>query len=324
MLASVLLLLLLAKAYNLAATKPLDNIAEPGLAIWTEMGAAVAAFLGLMWASRRGVFRDSRPARALRRRVALPVWGAVPLGAATALCFGAFALFAAMDFLGGYEGPMSSLLSYPALRAAYYGTGASWLGFWPLGVVASLCFALAVAGATVLLARGGVWEGAKDSLTLLAAPAAAVFELGIWYNAPEDMTWHFTSYLWLGGINDLGHRSVSMSAGVTYYLLNNWLVLTVALLLVASRVPGLFDEGSRGAQPLGAEASPPGFAERDSLTTSPDLAPSNRSSPDSTLPSGFRGLSLLASPRNTQMRPPDGRKATSPLEKRLLGFSTPT
>jgi hypothetical protein len=46
--------------------------------------------------------------------------------------------------------------------------------------------------------------------------------------------------------------------------------------------------------------------------------------PSSTLPTGFRGRSLLASPRKTQTSPPDGRNATSPLAKRTFGFSTPT
>ena len=82
-----------------------------------------------------------------------------------------------------------------------------------------------------------------------------VFELALWSQAPEDMTWHVTDFLWLGGMDDGGirqndlqllpfHNYPAVPGGHfvgTYvsgpYVLSNWFVLAVALFLVASRVP---------------------------------------------------------------------------------------
>jgi hypothetical protein len=86
----------------------------------------------------------------------------------------------------------------------------------------------------------GLGAATKDSITLFAAPALIIFEFGLWYFAPEDMTWHVTSFLWIGGVNDYGYRVLSLAAGVTYYPINNWLVLFVALFFLASRVPAIF------------------------------------------------------------------------------------
>jgi hypothetical protein len=94
----------------------------------------------------------------------------------------------------------------------------------------------------------GLGTALKDTMTLFAAPIVVVFELGVWYFAPEDMTWHVTDYLWIGGVNDGGWRfnDFGSSYGSSYgnvvsgdFLVSNFLVLFVALVLVASRMPSL-------------------------------------------------------------------------------------
>ena len=48
------------------------------------------------------------------------------------------------------------------------------------------------------------------------------------------MTWHVTDYLWMGGTADGGYRALDTGGD---YLVSNWLLLCVVLLLVASRIP---------------------------------------------------------------------------------------
>jgi hypothetical protein len=107
----------------------------------------------------------------------------------------------------------------------------------------------------VLRLNRGFGAALKDAVTLFVAPCMVVFELALWSRAPEDMTWHVTDFLWIGGIADGGIRQndflrvpfANYAPGPgghflgTYasgpYLFSNWLVLFVGLFLVASRVP---------------------------------------------------------------------------------------
>ena len=117
-----------------------------------------------------------------------------------------------------------------------------------LGVSASVFFLLTAVCLIILFAYEGLGAAVRDSVLLFAAPSLALFEFGLWYFAPEDMTWHVTSFLWMGGVNDGGHRAVSLAAGVTYYPLNNWLVLAFALLLLGSSVPDILKGTRRQAR----------------------------------------------------------------------------
>jgi hypothetical protein len=157
-----------------------------------------------------------------------------------------FAFFATIDVLGGYNGPYSSLEAYPTLRTVYKLLGLSYSKSWNLGVTAFFFFGLAMLGLVALLANRGLGAAIRDSVTLFAAPALIIFELGLWYFAPEDMTWHATSFLWMGGVNDYGYRALSLAASVKYYPINNWLVLFVALLFLASRVPAILSSRPQG------------------------------------------------------------------------------
>ena len=91
-----------------------------------------------------------------------------------------------------------------------------------------------IIGLVILMLNRGIGAALKDAMTLYAAPCLVAFELALWQYAPKDMTWHVTDYLWMGGTNDGGYRALDVAGA---YLVSNWLVVCVALLLVASRIP---------------------------------------------------------------------------------------
>jgi hypothetical protein len=82
----------------------------------------------------------------------------------------------------------------------------------------------------------GIGGALKGALTLFVAPCLVVFELALWNFASNDMTWHVTDFLWMGGVADGGYRSLDTGGA---YLFSNWLVLCVALYLVALRIPSM-------------------------------------------------------------------------------------
>jgi hypothetical protein len=220
---------------------PLDSLAFPNTFIGGELGLAAIAFLAIMAVSgraRRSSWRASIFGF-LDRRIGLPIVAWVTTLAFTLACGFIFAFFATIDDLGGYNGPSSGLDAHPSLRTVYNLLGLGYFKSRDVGVPTSIFFGLATLGLIALLANRGLGAAIKDAITLFAAPALVIFELGLWYFAPEDMTWHATSFLWIGGINDYGYRVVSLAAGVKYYPINNWLVLFVALLFLASRVPAI-------------------------------------------------------------------------------------
>jgi len=225
----------------LTAVVPLDSLAAPNTFIGGELGLAAIAFLVIMAVSGR-VRRSSWRASLfgfLDRRIRLPMVARVAALLLALVCGFVFAFFATIDVLGGYNGPYSSLEASPALRTVYNLLGLSYSKSWNVGATAFFFFGLAMLGLVALLANRGLGAAIRDTVTLFAAPALIIFELGLWYFAPEDMTWHATSFLWMGGVNDHGYRALSLAAGVTYYPMNNWLVLFVALLFLASRVPAV-------------------------------------------------------------------------------------
>lgn len=148
-----------------------------------------------------------------------------------------FGFWATADVLGGYNGYGWSLAEHPYLREIY---AANFLRFvpWDAGTQATLFFSLAALGFAALGAGRGIGTALKDSITLFAAPILVAFEFALWSSAPEDMTWHVIDALWAGGVNNLGWRAFD-GARAGAFLFSNWLVLLVAILLLASRVPFL-------------------------------------------------------------------------------------
>ncbi len=226
---------------------PLDTLATPNFFIVVEIWLAGIAVFGAPAFLRR--LTPATPAKRkfeiLRRPIRLPLAARALLLCFTLICASVFALFATMNVAGSYSGPMSSLATYPALGTLYNALGLSFLSFWTVGTNAFVFFCLALLGLTVLLSGRGVWPAFSDALAYFAAPALIAFELGLLSFAPEDMTWHATKFLWIGGIDDHGYRSLSLAAGVTWYPINNWLVLFASLFILAARVPALWRPDSQ-------------------------------------------------------------------------------
>ena len=247
---------------SLVRSQPLDSLATPTPTCIEEIGAI--AILFLVWVAVMQPAKDAWDrstsffTRLLRKKVEL----SRPIRAAAFVLFAfglfAFALWAVADVLGGYNGYDYSFSTYPTLALIYNDT----IGLIPYlssrdkGTQASFYFILAIAGLVAQRLNRGVGAALRDAITMFAAPCLVVFELALLNSAPEDMTWHATDYLWIGGIADGGWRSLDygpapnlehLSGGGNYvygyisgdYLISNWLVLFVALFLVASRIPWL-------------------------------------------------------------------------------------
>jgi hypothetical protein len=232
----------LASAALLDLVQPLVGGAAPTTVCVTEMKVAVAIFLAsivLMEPARDALeTRASSVAKLMRVKVHLP-WPAL-VGCALVAAFGGFVFvfWSVADLLGGYNGYGFAFAHHPLLAAVYENAirQVPFMSSWDKGVQASLCFGLACLALTLVRLDRGVGVAVKDVVTLLAAPILVIFELGLWYFAPQDMTWHVTDYLWMGGVADGGWRANDIGGA---YLFSNWLVLCVALLLVAYRVPWL-------------------------------------------------------------------------------------
>jgi hypothetical protein len=225
----------------LAYSDPPVGIAAPTPVFRVELQLCMASFLlfviinspvkvlvhGSSFASVLRLF-SFRPVLPLTARVA-----GVLLAVAGLTVFG---FWSVADLLGGYNGYHYSFAVHPFLRTAYGILHLGAFGSWDVGNEASVFFAIAITGVFVLLLPRGLGAAAKDSLTLFAAPALIAFELGLWYFARADMSWHAVDYLWIGGPNDMGWRSFDGPSGGSF-LVSNWLVLLVSALLVASRLP---------------------------------------------------------------------------------------
>ena len=179
---------------------------------------------------------NSSTSRLLRQKIEFS-WAT--RGAALVVFFGGsfgFAFWAAADVLGGPKGYGYSFKTHPILLLIYdHSTGlVPFLTSLDKGTQASFYFGLGMLGLVIFSLNRGIGTALKNTLTFYIAPCLVVFEIALWNNAPEDMTWHVTDYLWMGGTADGGFRALDAGGA---FLFNNWLVLCVALFLVASRVP---------------------------------------------------------------------------------------
>jgi hypothetical protein len=218
---------------------PVSGLSAP---TWFAVGesAAVAALCFAALALRK------RAARALERIKVLS-WKpklSFPLRAALAVAFAygtfGFLLRTTADVLGGYFGLGFAFTVYPQLMAAYHWSGLSYFSWMKPGVQGFSFFGLAFVSFVALGAGRGLGRSLWDAVTVYAAPLIAAFELALWNSAPEDMSWHVTTFLWVGGVNDGGVRCIywvnPCLAGGGDYIFSNWFVLFTALALVATRV----------------------------------------------------------------------------------------
>jgi len=169
----------------------------------------------------------------LRRKVQLagPI-RALPI-LAMVVGFLLFAFWVIIDLMGGYGGP--------GTVAIYNNLGLNQLPLWDKqGIIGFLSFFFSVLGFVLLRARQSIGVAVRDGIGFFAAPILLVFELALWSDVPLDMYWHVTTFAsWSLGTY-LGkaqfqlvmspHLSVAWAGNV--YLLSNWLVLIVSLLLI--------------------------------------------------------------------------------------------
>jgi hypothetical protein len=246
---------------GLLVTVPLDSLSAPTPFCEVEIAVIFALFLVYLAATRRAKStpdgKGSSVSRLMLRKVEVPRPARVL--AFAVFIFGSFffAFWAAADVLGGYSGYNYSFSLYPIFPMIYDNT----IGLLPYissrdqGTQASLFVGLATLGLVLLRLDRGFGAAFKDAISLFLAPCVVVFELALWSQAPQDMTWHVTDFLWIGGTADGGirQRDFVRLPFVNYppvpgghfvgayasgpYVFSNWFVLAVALILVASRVP---------------------------------------------------------------------------------------
>ena len=249
--------------FGLLVAVPLDSLAKPTPLCEVEIAVLSALFLvyvAVMRPARDALDRSkSSASRLMRLKVEVP--RPVRVLALALFVFGSFvfAFWASADVLGGYSGYNYSFSWYPILRLIYDNT----IGLIPYissldkGTQASFYMGLATLGLVLFRLNRGIGAALRDAVSLFLAPCLVIFELALWSQAPEDMTWHVTDFLWIGGIADGGFRQRDFVRlpFVNYppvpgghfvgsyisgaYVFSNWIVLAVALLLVASRVPWL-------------------------------------------------------------------------------------
>jgi hypothetical protein len=220
--------------------RPPTGLAAPSSVFQTEFGLTVSSFLLAVVVAQpvKDILasRTSSLSSLMNRKVSL----SAPI---RAICFLAllasfflFAFWAVADLLGGYNGYNYSFSTHPLLPLIYHVIGLRFFGSWDVGDQAAFFFLIAISGFFALGINRGIGAALDDSITLFGAPVVATFELALWYFAPADMSWHVTDFLWIGGVDDLGFRAADGAGGGTF-LVSNWFVLLISLLLIASRLP---------------------------------------------------------------------------------------
>jgi ABC-type amino acid transport system permease subunit len=237
---------------TLMHSQPLDQVATPTQICIEEIQAVAALFLIsiiVMQPVKDALDRNTwAVSRLLRMKVELR--GSVRAVALAAFVGGslAFAFWAGADVLGFLHNGTSYFFStHPILHLIYDDT----IGLIPylnardVGTQASLSFGIASLGLITFRLNRGVGKALKDAVTLFAAPCLVIFELALWNYSPEDMSWHVTDFLWMGGVADGGNRLLDYVQTYPFstlrgaYLFSNWIVLFVAAFLIATRIPWL-------------------------------------------------------------------------------------
>jgi hypothetical protein len=206
-----------------------DSLARPTPLFWTEAEIVLAFFVALL------IFKkpfSSFNLRFLNRPLKLPRALRFVTLFLSFVCILVFGFWAYLDVTGGYGGGYQ-LDNHKWMETIY---NTIHMGQFPLppDKDGPLFFLLALGMMFVFRLNKGAWSAFKDVVTFYGAPILVACELSLWYYAVEDMTWHVTSWLWVGGYNDGGWEHVA-----SQYVFSNWIALFLCSILVVSRLPFL-------------------------------------------------------------------------------------
>jgi hypothetical protein len=230
---------------NSPSTAP-TGLAAPTSAFWAEVSviALLYAIYVVFMLPTTVILRRRLPRLTgfFQRRVKLPFFVRI---ATLVIALGAvfiFGFWMIADVLGGLNGYGYSFITHPLLTFVYNTFGLQYVDLFmrdihqsSAGAEASLFFLIAIIGLAIFQLNRGIGTALRDTITLFAAPCLIAFELALWYFAIQDMSWHVATFLSIGGLYDGGYRARSGGE----YLVSNWFVLSVAIGLVATRLPGL-------------------------------------------------------------------------------------
>lgn len=234
---------------NSVFTAPV-GLAAPTPDAWFEIKVSVIVFLfGIVLYAGFQQFSINhlKPVgRFFQRKVMLPVAARITLFLIALFSFFDFGFWITADVLGGLNGYGYAFRTYPFLTTIENESGLAYVDKeWRIlyglsrlgaeGAEAIFFFSIAMIALFLFQLNGGIGKALKNTITLVAAPIILIFELALWNNATQDMSWHVATFLYVGGSNDHGYRIYSSGQ----YLLSNWFVFALAILLVASRLPGL-------------------------------------------------------------------------------------
>lgn len=229
--ASVIVLVLAFVTWRLSIIRPPlgDSLARPTPLFWTECEIIIALFVAFLLFKRP--FSSSFNPALLNRTLRLP---RVIRYVALLLSFvfiSVFGFWAYLDVSGGYAGGYQ-FNKHPLLTSAFQATHLNQIPL-PPDKAGPLFFILALSAILVFrLNKRGIWSAFKDVVAFYGAPILVACELGLWYTAVEDMSWHVTSWLWVGGNNDQGWEHIAGQ-----YVFSNWIVLFACSVLILSRLP---------------------------------------------------------------------------------------
>lgn len=249
LISAIVLVATLIESYSLLnslKTEPI-GLANPTPVFWNEVNLIVIFFAIYVILSapvrQLLVLHTPKLTDFFRRKVKIPLAGRL-----AALIFALYSIYVfgfwmTADVLGGVSGYGYSFETHPLLNLFYNETGLRYLdilsndfGLTTRGAFGLAFFIVAVICLVIFQLDRGIGVALKDTMTLFVGPCLIAFELALWYYATPDMSWHVATFLYMGGCNDGGFRSGSCSGD---YIFSNWLVFSIAIALVASRLPWL-------------------------------------------------------------------------------------
>lgn len=223
------------------------GIASPTPDFWLEVDVGVALFsiYVVFMGPIRNLFDKKLPkiTTFFQRKVRIPTALRIASLVVGIIGIFVFGFWMIADVLGGLNGYGYSFSTHPYLTTIYNTFGLNYISSFmkndihqsSVGAESTLFFSLALIFLIVFQLNRGIGTALKDTITLFAAPCLIAFELALWYFATPDMSWHVATFLSVGGVYDYGYRALSGGQ----YLVSNWFVLLVAIILAASRLPGL-------------------------------------------------------------------------------------
>jgi hypothetical protein len=230
---------------NSPATDP-TGVAAPTPEFWIEVDIALVLFsiFVAFMEPIRNLMNKKLPkvANFFQRRAKIPPALRILSVAIALIGIFVFGFWMIADVLGGLNGYGYSFSTHPYLPKIYDTFHLGYITAFmrdihqsSVGAESTLFFSIALIALILFQLNRGIGTALKDTLTLFAAPCLVAFELALWNFATPDMSWHVATFLSIGGVYDYGYRALSGGQ----YLVSNWFVLLVAIILIATRLPGL-------------------------------------------------------------------------------------